>query len=176
MDWTKVEFKDEKRYLSNMFECPVTFSGTDKLKRKFPEVKFDDNTYPSSEHLYQALKTESQEWSDELLSIEDPHKTKTLARKKLTTVPNLIDNTYLIREDFHQIKVKLMFLVVYLKFTQNPVLAQQLMDTSNEELIEKNYWNDTFWGTCDDIGENNLGIILMQLREIFQTNSSKKTK
>ena len=31
-------------------------------------------------------------------------------------------------------------------------------------LIEGNEWGDTFWGTCDGIGENHLGKILMRIR------------
>lgn len=32
-------------------------------------------------------------------------------------------------------------------------------------LIERNTWGDTFWGVYDNKGENNLGKILMKVRE-----------
>ena len=50
------------------------------------------------------------------------------------------------------------------KFTRNTELAQWLRLTGDQELIEGNYWHDTFWGICDNKGENNLGKILMRVR------------
>ena len=35
----------------------------------------------------------------------------------------------------------------------------------NEELIEENWWNDTFWGVCRGVGKNHLGQILMKIRK-----------
>jgi predicted NAD-dependent protein-ADP-ribosyltransferase YbiA (DUF1768 family) len=40
-----------------------------------------------------------------------------------------------------------------------------LAATSPAELIEGNTWHDTFWGVCDGIGENNLGRLLMKIRD-----------
>jgi len=35
-----------------------------------------------------------------------------------------------------------------------------------EGLIEeKNSWGDTFWGTCEGVGQNHLGRLLMKTRE-----------
>ena len=36
---------------------------------------------------------------------------------------------------------------------------------SNEELIEKNWWNDTYWGECQGRGFNFLGKYLMEIRD-----------
>jgi hypothetical protein len=43
-----------------------------------------------------------------------------------------------------------------------------LLDTSDKVLIEENNWNDTFWGVCNGVGENNLGRLLMQVRGEIQ--------
>ena len=51
------------------------------------------------------------------------------------------------------------------KFTQNEELKKKLIDTGDATLIEGNTWNDTFWGVCNGVGENNLGKILMKIRE-----------
>jgi len=54
--------------------------------------------------------------------------------------------------------------ILYLKFTQNPDLGDKLLAT--EGLIEeKNSWGDTFWGTCEGVGQNHLGRLLMKTRE-----------
>ena len=47
---------------------------------------------------------------------------------------------------------------------------EQLISTSPMELREENNWNDKIWGTCNGIGENNLGKILMELRDQLLEN------
>ena len=42
------------------------------------------------------------------------------------------------------------------------------MFCSNEELVEGNYWGDTFWGICNGEGTNWLGILLMAERAYWQ--------
>ena len=64
-----------------------------------------------------------------------------------------------------------MYDIVKAKFSQNENLRQMLLDTNNEELIEGNWWHDNCWGDCscerckDIKGQNNLGKILMRVRE-----------
>jgi ribA/ribD-fused uncharacterized protein len=157
MDWNKIEFKDEKAFLSNMIEAKIVFSGDLNLKDRFPMVEFDNKTYASSEHLYQALKSKDLEWHSLIRETVNPHKTKRLARKKLGKV-------FEIREDFEEIKLDIMRLVVHLKFKQNEDLAKKLLEIEGD-IIERNCWNDTFWGKCDGVGENHLGLILMEMRD-----------
>ena len=47
----------------------------------------------------------------------------------------------------------------------HPDLARKLLDTGDAILIEGNTWGDTYWGVSNGKGENNLGKILMQVRE-----------
>ena len=60
--------------------------------------------------------------------------------------------------------------IVFEKFQQNPLLAKRLLETGDCMLQEGNYWKDLFWGV--DLktgeGENHLGKILMELREIYK--------
>ena len=58
-----------------------------------------------------------------------------------------------------------MYDVCKAKFTQNPELAEKLLATGEQELVEGNNWNDTFWGMCRGKGKNMLGNILMKIRE-----------
>ena len=58
-----------------------------------------------------------------------------------------------------------MYNICKIKFTQNPNLGKLLIETQNEEIIEGNDWDDTFWGVCNGEGQNNLGKILMQIRK-----------
>ena len=57
-----------------------------------------------------------------------------------------------------------MYDVVKAKFSIKH-LKEMLLATGNEELIEGNLWNDTYWGVCNGKGQNKLGKILMRVRE-----------
>jgi len=142
VDWDKVEFKGEKRFLSNMYDCNIIYKGKE---------------YGSSEHIYQAMKSENREYQEYIRTLDEPKKTKKEADR-------LLDETYEMREDWDEVKVALMEEILYLKFTQNPDLRDKLLAT--EGLIEeKNSWGDTFWGTCEGVGQNHLGRLLMKTRD-----------
>jgi ribA/ribD-fused uncharacterized protein len=67
--------------------------------------------------------------------------------------------------EWNERKVQVMTDVLYAKFTQNLELKDKLVLTGKKYLEETNYWGDTFWGVCKDEGTNQLGILLMELRE-----------
>lgn len=69
-----------------------------------------------------------------------------------------------LRKDWEQVKDKVMEDIVRDKFTRNKVLGRQLIATGDTELIEGNWWRDTYWGVCDGKGLNKLGKILMKVR------------
>ena len=70
-----------------------------------------------------------------------------------------------LRRDWKQIKNQVMEDCVRDKFTRNLDLKILLLETRDEELIEGNDWGDTYWGVCNGIGKNMLGVILMKVRE-----------
>lgn len=55
--------------------------------------------------------------------------------------------------------------IVANKFQQNPTLMLKLLDTGDAILIDGNDWGDRYWGVCDEVGQNKLGLILMGLRK-----------
>ena len=57
------------------------------------------------------------------------------------------------------------------KFMQNPELRDKLLATGESTLIEGNNWGDYFWGKVNNCGENQLGIILMDVRAKLQWNA-----
>ena len=73
------------------------------------------------------------------------------------------------RPNWDEIKVRVMCEIVEAKFTQNPNLTNMLLATEDAILIEGNTWGDTFWGVCDGKGENNLGKVLMRVRDRLNT-------
>lgn len=118
--------------------------------------------YPSTEHAYQAAKTNDSNMHYQISELERPGMAKKLG--KLVTL----------REDWEIVKIPIMLFLVKQKF-QYPDLAKQLLDTGDLIIEEGNTWGDKFWGI--DLktgeGENNLGKILMQVRDdIRQSNSN----
>jgi hypothetical protein len=65
--------------------------------------------------------------------------------------------------DWEHIKEHAMMFLLRQKFA-DPLLRYQLLKTEPSELVEGNYWNDTYWGVCDGVGQNRLGQLLMILR------------
>ena len=55
--------------------------------------------------------------------------------------------------------------IVRAKFEQHPELTEKLLATGDTYLEEGNTWGDRIWGTVNGQGANNLGRILMEVRE-----------
>jgi len=132
------EFQNEYRFLSNFWPVPVTYNGV---------------TWPSAEHAYQAAKFTDPDKIAKILGNLDPNAAKRIGRSKG------------IRTDWDSVKVGIMREIVTAKFEQHHMLMDALKSTSPHELIEGNWWGDTFWGVCKGVGENWLGKILMEIRD-----------
>lgn len=117
---------------------------------------FLSNFYPTSfgsvEHQYQAAKTLDIEWHQKILNSPTAAGAKRLGRQ----APK--------RPDWNDIRIQTMEDLVTMKFFSDPNLTKLLLDTGDEEIVEKNWWGDIFWGRCDGVGENFLGRILMAVR------------
>lgn len=136
-------FRNEFFFLSNLYPCTILYNG----------IRFG-----SVEHGYMYHKTESTKCKNEILIIENPLDVKKYSKKMAR-----------IRKDWHDVKYYVMDALVYAKFSQNEDLKQALLLTGDFELIEGNWWGDTYWGVSDGIGENNLGKILMNTRSKLST-------
>jgi ribA/ribD-fused uncharacterized protein len=130
------DFNGEYRFLSNFYLHPITYEGI---------------RYPSTEHAYQATKTENVTMRKQIARERSPNIAKHLGRRLL------------LRSDWEEIKIQVMTDVCSLKFS-NPELQLKLLETTPHELIEGNWWGDRYWGMCKGEGKNWLGRILMRLR------------
>lgn len=155
-------------FLSNMHVCNISVIDPvfDPPKELLPywmvsegEWRFKSEPFRSSEHVYQAFKSDSPAWAELVFNQEFPKKTKVLARKLLRK-----GNQFGLRPDFHQKKVGIMEWIVREKFFQNPELMAKLIDTFPLELEEHNSWGDSFWGVSQGVGKNHLGKILVNIR------------
>lgn len=80
-----------------------------------------------------------------------------VAAKKLGRKVNL-------RKDWEQKKDSLMYELLKIKFT-NAELKQKLIETGDVVLVEINCWGDKYWGVFKGQGKNQLGNLLMKIRE-----------
>ena len=135
-------FDGEYEWLSNFAYSPFTFEGV---------------TYPTVEHGFQALKTDDPAWKEKIINARTPGMAKRLGRQ----CPR--------RATWEKEKIGVMMRLLHCKFSQNPDLKDKLLATGSAELQEGNTWGDTFWGvdTRNGLGDNNLGIGLMLLRDLF---------
>ena len=135
-------FHGEYAFLSNYYDSPIFYDGI---------------LYPTVEHAFQAAKTTVFIHRIIIANKKTPGQAKCAGRKVT------------LRDNWDDIKLYIMKELIILKFT-NPKLKSALLNTKDAELIERNTWNDTYWGICNGIGENHLGKILMEVREMLRGN------
>lgn len=138
-------FRGRFDFLSNFYSSPVEFEGL---------------TYANSESAFQAAKTLDLEERKRFLILQ-PGQAKREGRKLL------------LRTDWEKSKVHIMYKIVRNKFYANTDLAERLVATGDSFLIEGNTWNDRFWGVCKGTGQNNLGLILMIVRDELKGYNNK---
>lgn len=133
-------FKGKYRFLSNFYDAPFSYELA---------------AWPTSEHAYQAAKTFDKDQKTSIQLCATPGAAKRLG--KMVTR----------RSDWEEIKVRVMGEILKAKFDQNDYLKRQLTATGTEDLVEGNTWGDVFWGMCKGEGQNNLGKLLMDLRDFY---------
>ena len=130
------KFRGKYYFLSNFYEASIEFDGI---------------TYQNNEAAFQAQKVLNNSQKERFSNL-NPQKAKKLGRQVK------------LRSDWEKVKDNYMYEICKAKFTQNPELAERLLATGEEKLVEGNKWNDTYWGVCNGRGKNKLGKILMKIR------------
>ena len=137
-------FEGKYAFLSNFYFSPI--------------APFNDGIiYPTVEHAFQAYKTTDINKRKEIAVQPTPSKAKRLGRHVE------------MRDDWREIRIDVMYIALKEKF-KDLELRTKLLATGNAELIEGNWWGDKFWGVCQGEGENNLGRLLMKIREELKNN------
>lgn len=133
------KFEGEYAFLSNFYNSPIR--------------PFDDwILYPTVEHAFQAAKTNDVGMRKKIASQPTPGKAKSIGRHVT------------LKKNWRTDRICVMYECLRAKFEQ-PELREKLLSTKNKKLVEGNWWGDTYWGVCDGVGENNLGKLLMKIRE-----------
>ena len=133
-------FVGQYTFLSNFFIAPV---------------KYEDATYASVEHAFQAAKT-FDAWQRQRIALSE---TPGLAKLRGRRVP--------LRHDWEEVKDGVMLTLLRDKFSGS--LGNQLLATGDAKLVEGNTWGDTYWGVCSGEGMNMLGLLLMQVRHELES-------
>lgn len=133
-------FRGYHAWLSNMYECDIEFMG-----HKFKSV---ENAYMF------AKRPSDSDWLQKCLELS-PGDIKKASR------------LIVVREDWENVKLSLMYELLKKKFTKEP-FRTDLLNTRGENIVEGNRWNDTFWGvdikSNPNVGENWLGRLIMDIR------------
>jgi ribA/ribD-fused uncharacterized protein len=140
-------FQGKYRFLSNFYPAPIRIRGV---------------RYPTSEHAFQAQKTQSTNLRILISRCKTPGEAKQAGRQ-VALDPN-----------WDSIKQKRMLQILRVKF-QDPILRQKLIKTLPHKLVEANRWGDKYWGTdMRGNGKNKLGKLLQKVRlECLEEETSK---
>lgn len=119
-------------------------------------VTLDGEAYPTVEHAYVAAKLTDPALREEISDLPKPGQAKSFLKDRGLTE----------RVGWAEMKLGVMRDLLRQKFS-HPALAAMLLATGEQELVEGNTWNDTFWGVDAATGEgqNHLGRLLMEVRD-----------
>jgi hypothetical protein len=139
-EMTTINFYSHKKeygWMSNFYESPITIDG---------------NTYPTTEHYFQACKMTDNKDHNTILSCKTPHLAAKLGR------------TMKMRDNWNEMRISVMLKALLAKFHQHPNLFVLLVNTGNAKLVEHTT-NDSYWGDGGTgIGCNMLGKLLEYVR------------
>lgn len=120
--------------------------------------------WPTSEHLYQALKS------------KDPVVQEYIRVQSTPAAAKTVGHQVKIRNDWEEIKIDAMTCVLWIKYHQRPEFVKALIVSGDREIVEYSRY-DTFWGAKPTRrhlqngkgeilrGHNVLGRLLMRLRD-----------
>jgi ribA/ribD-fused uncharacterized protein len=124
----------------------------------YSEVDLGEFTFPTVEHAFQAAKT------------LDPIQRSNIALMHTADKAKRFGRQVQLRPDWEEIKISVMLFLLRQKFCWTD-LQEKLLETGDLELEEGNTWNDTYWGVCNGVGKNMLGMLLMEVRSEIQMMS-----
>jgi N-glycosidase YbiA len=125
----------------------------------------DGKGWPTSEHYFQAQKFAGTPHAEEIRLVAAPMVAARMGRERSRPL----------RPDWNEVKDDLMRRAVLRKFESYKEIADILLSTGDEELVEKTS-DDYYWGCgTNGKGENMLGKILMEVRQILRERAEKET-
>jgi len=125
-------------------------------------IEIDGVWWPTSEHYFQAQKFAGTPHAEQIRQVNTPRDAANMGR----------DRQRPLRPDWETVKDEIMRRAVLKKFQTHDEIRGILLGTADEELVE-NAPNDYYWGCGKDgSGQNKLGQILMEVRDILRQQPS----
>jgi len=135
------EFQGVHEFLSNEFGTPVGLEG---------------GVYPSVAHAFQAARTSDKDLRRQIAQVD---------LTQAYSLSEAIDNP----ADWTRTRVKVMERLIRDKFMRSKELQRRLLDTGSRAIIntyeDASQPSNLFWGVVQSKGQNQVGVILMQLRK-----------
>lgn len=127
-------------------------------------IEMDGVWWPTTEHYFQAQKFAGTPYVAQIQRLLTPKQAAEMGRKRALPL----------RPDWEQVKDKVMFEAVLRKFETHKELRVLLLSTDNEEIVESAP-GDYYWGCgADGSGQNKLGKILMEVRNVLRQRMSQE--
>lgn len=128
------------------------------------KIQYDGYIYWSTQAAYQAQKFKGSNIQNDRI--------KKIFCKIEPNQAKILGSIIPLREDWEQVRLDIMKDILKIKFSQQP-FKSMLINTGEQELVQGNYWHDTFFGRCEcskhkGEGQNHLGKIIMQIRDQLQ--------
>ena len=139
-------FSGDLDFLSNMYNCPMIVNRV---------------SYSSLESAFQSFK-----------EIDKTKRIKFANMNGYQAKAYWKNNRDAVRPDWTAIRLEVMRRLLYIKFSDLD-LIMRLLNTGEMELVETNFWHDGYWGACGcprcgSKGNNNLGKLLMEVRDFHR--------
>jgi N-glycosidase YbiA len=117
----------------------------------------DDLYWPTSEHYFQAQKFAGTPRVEQIRGLNKPKEAANMGR----------DRSLSLRSDWEAVKDEVMRQAVLAKFRTHGEIRAILLGTGDEDLVE-NAPGDYYWGCGQDgTGQNKLGLLLMEVRQVL---------
>ena len=152
-DEIKFYRSNEKPYgaFSNLYKSPI---------------QFEDRLYPTAEHAYQAGKAAKPKVREWILAAPSPSLAAMAAHGLYT---------WDIVPDWNKIKFDRMREVLLANSSSIPNFALFCWSTGDKRLVEAGTTNNAvnrLWGEVNGVGQNMLGVMLMELRAFFRKHKN----
>lgn len=125
-------------------------------------INLNDQTWPTTEHYFQAMKFEGSPYKETIRTANKPGKAASLGRSR----------AHPIRPDWEQVKYGIMKEAVRAKFQQHQHLKELLLGTGQAELVEHTSRDRCWADGGDGTGLNWLGKVLMEVREELRSQQT----
>ena len=115
----------------------------------------DNKQWPTAEHYYQAMLFDNSKIQDQILALPDAKSVQTFSKWRF----------FQKKKGWKKLRQVLMTRAIYTKCKTYPEVAEKLLATADNKLVENSAY-DYFWGCGRDRrAENTYGKVMMNVRE-----------